>query len=258
VRTWHVERRHVVRVLLTMVGFDLVAAALASSEYQDNSGGTRLHAFLAVVAVVAAMSIPVSVAIVFTKRDRGDQMPAALVSQPPDGDTELTYALTPTFRWVGLLIAVAVAIGVPALVVASWDDRPESTVFLACLLAIATYGFGEWWQSYVTRLSLSGDTLNVTVVGGKRRSLPLTAISEVRMPPTGSMIQLEHAAGTLQIPQRMERVDQFVVELRRRNPAIRYDGTWPPRRGTSAERRLRQAADRGGSRGVARGRLRRR
>lgn len=64
--------------------------------------------------------------------------------------------------------------------------------------------------------------------GGTERHVPVSAVSEIRWPYWGGYVKLVYQGGTLDLPKQVKRLEDLVVELRRRNPAIRFDGTWPP------------------------------
>jgi hypothetical protein len=44
----------------------------------------------------------------------------------------------------------------------------------------------------------------------------------------GGYVTVVHAAGRMSVPKQVARLDWLVVELRRRNPRIQYQGGWPP------------------------------
>ena len=67
------DRREVVRVVVSLIGFSLVASALGAGKLQSNTGGTWIHAYLVSLPIVLAMATPVGVFMIFFGLRRGDR-----------------------------------------------------------------------------------------------------------------------------------------------------------------------------------------
>ena len=89
--------------------------------------------------------------------------------------------------------------------------------------------FRRWWQSSPVSLTLTAEELCVRPPNGRERRVPITAVSEIRWPYIGSYTKLRYDGGEINVPKQVKDLEGLVIELRRRNPAIVFDGTWPPR-----------------------------
>lgn len=224
------KRRDAVTIVLVVVGFSIASAAFGASKLQNNSGGTWAHAFLVSVPVVLAMATPVGIIMVVSLRDRGDRMPPELWSDRaphPSPDTQ-TYTVGRGYRIGMVAFFACMAIAAPFFVVGAVTAGPGATIFVGCWVVIMVFVFRSWRRSSPLRLTLSAEELTVSTPDGSETHVPLSVVSEVRWPFWGGYVRIVYAGGTIDVPKQMKHLDGLVIELRRRNPAIGFDGSWPP------------------------------
>ncbi|MBI2709796.1 MAG: hypothetical protein HYX34_08880 [Actinobacteria bacterium] len=219
-----------VRIVLILVGFAIAASAFGASKLQNNSGGTWVHAFLVSVPVVLAMATAVGVIMVVALRDKGDRMPTELGAPTEPGPTSISrsYTVSRAYRLATAGFFVCLAVGAPFFVVGALRTGPGAAVFVAWWVPIMVVVFRSWRRSSPSSLTLGSDELRVRTPGGGEQHVPLGTVSEIRWPSWGGYVQFVHESGTLQVPKQVKQLDDLVVELRRRNPSIRFDGSWPP------------------------------
>lgn len=122
---------------------------------------------------------------------------------------------------------VCMAVAAPFFVVGALRAGPSATIFVACWVVVMVFVFRSWRRSSPSSLTLGSEELRVRMPGGDEQHIPLGTVSEIRWPYWGGYVQFVHEGGTLQVPKQVKQLDDLVVELRRRNPSIRYDGRWP-------------------------------
>jgi hypothetical protein len=225
-----VKQKDVARFVLLLIGVAVSASAFMVSEYQDHWGGSWFHAFLVHLPVSLAMTIPVGVFAVVAERDRGDQMPEALWAERPPSPTgdPKTYCVSRSHRVFSLGFFVCMFVSAPFFAVAALLTGPGVTIFVGSWVALLIIGFRSWWRSSPFRLTLDADDLRVLMSGGAERTIPVSAVSEIRWRYWGGDVMVRYEGGTLNVPRQVKRLDDLVVELRRRNPNIHFDGKWPP------------------------------
>jgi len=209
----------------------VVASAFGTSKLQSHSGGTWFHAFLVGLPVVLALATGVAVAILVGSRDRGDGMPAHLWTPfpAPRGREERIYAVGRSYRILTWAFYVAMAVAAPFFAIAAWrQDTPGALIFTAVWLVLMGVGVTQWWRSSPSTLTLTGDDLRVRSPGGIERTIPLNSVSEIRWPSVGDAVTISYEGGTLNVPKQVVDIDDLIVEMRRRNSRIAFDGKWPP------------------------------
>jgi hypothetical protein len=173
-------------------------------------------------------------------RRRGDGMPpsvwAAHRSPPPDREPPppedgglASDRVADAFGRLSrprriLTITVATPAVLASLVV------PRTIVPAVALCGMAALILLGWpvIKSTPSALRVEGDELLVKPWFGPERPIPIDSITEIRCPP-GDGVFVVHDRRLLACPRRIAGLEALVIELRRRNPAITYDGPWPPR-----------------------------
>ena len=117
----------------------------------------------------------------------------------------------------------------PFFVVAAVRTGRGATAFVALWAVILVWVFRSWRRSTPSRLTLDGDALHIVLPGGSGRRISISAVSEIGWPFWGDSVLMRAESGTLNVPKHVKGLDELVVELRRRNPNIRFRGHWPPR-----------------------------
>ena len=166
-------------------------------------------------------------------RDRGtrDGMPAALWfgRAPSQADDPRTYGVGRVWQAFMTVPFVFSVLAAPFFVVAAVRTGLGVTAFVALWAAILVWVFRSWRRSTPSRLTLDGEALHIVLPGGTGRRIPISAVSEIGWPFWGDYVLIRVESGTLQVPKHVKGLDELVVELRRRNPSMRFHGHWPPR-----------------------------
>lgn len=221
------RRRDVTRLALSLVAFAVIASALGASKFQQNQGGTWLHSFLATLPITGGMAALAGVGMLSMTRPIGDGMAPEDLEVPPSPEM-LTWGVRPEWPmpWWGYALG-----GVAGLVLVGWitvqERSPGATLFMLAWVSIMTVGFVSW-QRTPSDLALHGDLLGVHQIDGGDEVISVASITEIRWPRTGGSITVSHGAGRVAIPMRTPGLEDLVLELRRRNRSIDYDGYWPP------------------------------
>jgi len=223
------KRSDVIRLVLVLVAFCVATAAWGASKLQSSSGGTWLHAFLVGVPVILAMATPVAIIVIVSLRDRGDRMPTELWSgwtTPPDPSAE-NYTMSRGYRIATVGFFVCMLISAPFFIVAAIRAGPGATIFVGCWTVLLVLGVRSWRRS-PSDLTLVAEELRVRSPDGGEKHVPISAVSEIRWSYWSGYVRIVYNGGTLDLPRQIRRLDDLVIELRRRNPSIRFDGRWPP------------------------------
>jgi hypothetical protein len=224
------RRKDILTIVVSVVVFCVTASAFGASKYQNNKGGSWLHAFFASMPIILAMAAVVGIAMIVGSRNRGDGMPEASWAAPvqsPGGEDQ-TYRLGRGQRVFMVAFFGCMLVAAPFFVINAVRTGPGAAIFVGCWLLIMGLMVRSWRRSSPTTIVVDKDRLTVSMTGGGEESVPLDAVTEIRWPYMGGYVTVVHSGGNLSIPKQFERLDDLVIEMRRRNPAIQFDGTWPP------------------------------
>jgi hypothetical protein len=204
---------------------------------------------LTVLPHTVGMCTVTGVLMAVVLRSRGDRMPPALWAQrrstspapppaaplppatrqrPPARDAAEVEHSVPTAHRLGMAaFFVVMAAAAPVFAVKALTDGAGPTLFVLAWLAIM--GLLARQATRLTRaLRLDGEVVRITTMAGAETEIPTTSIRAIRWPSAGHYVALTHDAGTTWLHRRTSGLPDLMVELRRRNPAITYDGLWPP------------------------------
>jgi hypothetical protein len=221
-------------VLGLMAVFVIGSTALGASKLQAHDGGTWWHAFLGGLGPVAFLAAPVAVILIIGAKGRGDKMPAHLwADQGTPALSGRTFRLTTTYRLAMSGFFALMVLFAPFFAYEALHDGPGPTIFVAIWLAMMGAGLRFWLRKSPEALTLTPD--DVLHVDGPRWGrqhwdIPVDSLQEIRWPTMGQYVEVRHIGGRMWVPKQVEDLDRLVVELRRRNPNIHFDGHWPPRR----------------------------
>jgi len=151
----------------------------------------------------------------------------------PDSSGDQEYRVSTPYRLLTNGFFLLMAALSPFFIFAALRDGPGPTIFVSVWLAMMAYG--AWWQSQrvAETLTLEKDVLHIYAGRSARRhvDIPLQDIRSIVWPRVGQYITIVHCDSRTWIPTQVKRLDELVVELRKRQPGIGFEGRWPPRRG---------------------------
>jgi hypothetical protein len=222
--------RESARILLPLAVLGLVSAALGAHRLQQSSGGSWLHAVVVSIPVVVAISTAVGVIVIVAHRDRGDGMPAELwVGRPADPAVDARiYRAPPTLQSTIPAFVICMTFAAPFVILGAWAAGPLATILVDVWAVSLIVGIRAWWRSAPSGFKLTDHELWLLMPGGEERQVPIRDIAEIRWPDRAVFVSIVYTGGRLGVPRTVEGLDELVVELRRRNRNIRFDGRWPP------------------------------
>jgi hypothetical protein len=228
----HSKRAEVASTIGLLVGFVVLVSALGTSKFQRRSGGSWGHAFLVNLLWALALALPVGLVMVVAQRDVGDRMPSESWAMPlsPSTAEDRTYCVPRRHRRVTAIFFLVMLAAAPYVAVRAWRAGLSATIFVTLWAVVEIVVFRSWWWSSPISLTLRDGTLLIRMSGGIERELLIGAISEIRWRYWDASVTIRHDGGTLNVPKQVVRLDELLAELRRRNPAIRFDGRWPVNR----------------------------
>jgi hypothetical protein len=219
-------------IVIGLAVFGVGSSAFGASKLQRSTGGTWLQAFLASVPIILAMTTPIAILLIVAGRDRGDRMPTEVWRERTSvsSDDSATYSLGRWYRVGTSAFFILMVLMAPFFLIAGWRDELSAGLFVTLWVVLLAVMFRWWWTSSPSRLSVESGQLRVVMVGGSERRVPVAEVSAIRWPEIGGYVALKAQGLTLQIPKQVHHLDDLVVRLRQQNPAIQFDGSWPPPR----------------------------
>jgi len=179
--------------------------------------------------------VPFGLLLAWNLTRTADRMPRQLwAGVPPAGGT-VECRVRGYYRAVTLTMAVAFPVLGVVMVVGVLVSRMHDGVAVAVFVAGWTAGavVASRWLLFREPMWLRLTADDVLEVHGTRWApvlhIPVAEITSVKSTPIDKYVSFSAGPQRVRMPKDAHGLREFMVELRRRNPAVEFQGGWPPR-----------------------------